>query len=161
MAAIVRISAVLVGLANIYALLAVGMWFAATGAEELEGINGFHFLQGFFIATVVGLLTAEILLRLARGMLRGHFFARYAAMALGMCLGGVLTILLPVLCFAAAVTVTDSLREAGSVLSATTPLTMLSGATGLIEGVVLAFPLAAMLGKFRDTPGASQPNPTP
>ncbi len=40
LAAFVRVAAVLVGAANALSLVALGLWFAATGAEELEGLGG-------------------------------------------------------------------------------------------------------------------------
>ncbi len=51
--------------------------------------------MGLLVASVAGLLTAEVVLRFARHALRGRFITRYAAMVLGVTLGGGFTVLLP------------------------------------------------------------------
>ncbi len=148
-AAFVRIAAVSVRMVNICVLMVVTMWFAATGAEELEGLNVYHLLVGLCIAAIAGLLTAEMVLRLARSALLRGFFLCYAIAALGVCLGGVLTILLPALFLAVATVVFDSLQEAGGFLLEAASLSLLVAVLSLIEGLILAFPLAALLGRFQ------------
>ena len=56
MAAFVRVSAVLVGMANLLSLGAVCLWVAATGAEELEGLNGYRVVSGLSVAAAAGLM---------------------------------------------------------------------------------------------------------
>ncbi len=73
-------------MANVLLLWAIGLWLAATGAEELEGLNGYHALLGLFVAVAAGLVGAEVVLRFARRALRGRFFSRYAAMVSGRAL---------------------------------------------------------------------------
>ncbi len=46
LASFVRLAAVLVGAANAFSLVALSLWFAATGAEELEGLGGITFWWG-------------------------------------------------------------------------------------------------------------------
>lgn len=103
LATFVRIVAILFGAASVLLILALSLWLAATGAEELEGLNGYHAVLGLCIATAAGLLSAEVILRGARGALRGRFFSRYVAVVFGACLGGAFTVLLPGLCVAIAV----------------------------------------------------------
>ena len=141
----VRVSAVLLGAANVFLLAAITLWLAATGAEELEGLNGIHVVLGLFVASAAGLLAAEIILRLVRRALQGRFFSRYAAMVLGICLGGALTVLFPALFVAVPVGLAESESPHG-ILLPVAMFTLYGGLGGLIEGSVLALPLAALLG---------------
>ena len=152
MAAFVRVSAVLVGTINVLVVLATGLWLAATGAEELEGLNGYHVLLGLSVATAAGLTAAEVILRIARQALLGRFFSRYAAVALGICLGGALTVLIPALLIGVPVGIAE---PSGNVLLPVVMLTVCGGLAGLIEGMVLAFPLAGLLRIFR-SPAVAQ-----
>lgn len=65
MSAFVRASAVLVGGANVSLLAAIWLRLAATGAEELEGLTGYHVFLGLCISTAAGLLVTEVILRVA------------------------------------------------------------------------------------------------
>ena len=155
--ATVRIAAVVVGAANVFLLAALTIYFAATGAEEFEGLTWYHVVLGLFVTSVAGLLIAEVVLRLARRVLRGRFFSRYVAMVLAVCLGGAFTVLLPALIIAFAFAASASswgtnmslLQELGKFLLPVASFTLMGAALGMIEGLFLAFPLAAILGQFR------------
>ncbi|MDQ3361729.1 MAG: hypothetical protein M3534_08710 [Actinomycetota bacterium] len=149
MAAFVRISAVLVGMANVFL-------YSPAGDGELG--NAFilnldpWWPQNFLYALsaiVAGLLVSSIFLRFARRELRQSFFARYGVMVLAICLGGaVLSGFLAIAgtSFDSPLTVSERLLEALSRL----PFTVVAGSVlGAAEGGILAFPLAAILGRFR------------
>jgi hypothetical protein len=146
-AAFVRASAILVGMANVLCLGAIGLWLAATGAEELEGLNGYHALLGLSVAVAAGLVAAEVVLRFARRALRGRFLSRYVAMVLGMCLGGALTVLIPALLIATPVGIANA-EPFGNILLFVGVFTAYGGLAGMIEGLILALPLAAFLERF-------------
>jgi len=100
-------------------------------------------------ALFVGLLTSGTLLRFAEDVLRETFFARYGLMVLTICAGGaVLAVFLTTISFMfdpAAVVPTRILQTVY-----TLGLVMVPGAIlGATEGVVLAFPLAWLLGLFK------------
>lgn len=105
-------------------------------------------------AVFVGLVISGVLVLLAERHLREGFFARYGLMVLSVCAGGV--ILAP---FLTAVTFFFD-REAyapattSGLLSAILFSALPGGVLGAAEGVVLGFPLAALLGMFRDEAGA-------
>ena len=88
-------------------------------------------------------------MRLARRALWGRFLSRYAAVALGVCLGGALTVLIPALLIAVPVGIAE---PSGNVLLAVVVFTLYGGLAGMIEGLILALPLAVFLGRF-GTPG--------
>ena len=134
-------------MANVLLLGAIGLWLAATGAEELDGLNGYYALLGLSVAVAAGLVAAEVVLRFARRALRGRFFSRYAAMVLGVCLGGALTVLIPALPIATPVGIADG-EPFGNVLLRAVVFTVYGGLAGVIEGLILAFPLAAFLERF-------------
>lgn len=100
-------------------------------------------------AIVAGLLVSSIFLRFVRRELQGSFFARYGVMVLAICLGGaVLSGFLSIvgISFDSPLTMTERLLETLSML----PFTVVAGGVlGAAEGVILAFPLAAILGRFR------------
>ena len=87
MSALVRISAVLVGLANavLYGLLGDDS-FGGPFDWTLQpwSLFALYALSGI----VVGLLISMSLLRFFRRDLRGNFFGRYGLMVLSVCLGG-------------------------------------------------------------------------
>lgn len=99
---------------------------------------------------VVGLLVSGAFLRFGRSGLRGGFFGRYGLTVMAVCLG--CAILGPLLVFSTIVLGTDvyvpsSPSEFASIaLFAAT----VGGAIGAVEGVVLGFPLAGVLGMFGD-----------
>ena len=135
---IVRVSAVLVGLANVLVV-------SLAGGGELGNALRWnldpwwpHNALYALCATVAGLVVSSVFLRFARRELRGTFFARYGFMVLAICLGGVLL-------YGSPLTITERLVEVSSRL----PLTVVAGGVlGVAEGVVLAFPLAAVLGRM-------------
>ena len=96
------------------------------------------------------LLVSGAFLRFGRSGLRGGFFGRYGLTVMAVCLGG--AILGPLLVSATIVLGTDvyvpsSPSEFASIaLFAATA----GGAIGAVEGVVLGFPLAGVLGMFGD-----------
>jgi hypothetical protein len=102
-----------------------------------------------FTAIFVGLLISGTILRFAEGVLRETFFARYGLMVLTICAGGaVLAVFLTTISFMfdpAAVVPTRILQTV-----VTLGMVMVPGAIlGATEGVVLAFPLAWLLGLFK------------
>ncbi|MGH3149049.1 MAG: hypothetical protein ACRDTR_24980 [Rubrobacter sp.] len=150
MAAFVRIAAVLVGLANV-SLLSIA------GYGPLENVliwnldpwwpqNVLYVLS----AIVAGLLISSIFLRFTGRALQESFFARYGVMVLAICLGGAvlsgfLSIIVAV-SFDSPLTIEERLLEALSAL----PFTIVAGGVlGTAEGMILGFPLAAILGRFR------------
>lgn len=110
-------------------------------------------------AVFVGLLISGGLITFAAEDLQGRFFARYGVMVLAICIGGaMLAIFLTTVTFMfdESAYVPRRLSEAFYTLALVTiPGAML----GAIEGVVLAFPLAWLLGLFgksraREAPAA-------
>lgn len=97
----------------------------------------------------VGLLATGTLLRFAEGILRETFFARYGLMVLTICAGGaVLAVFLTTVTFMfdPRAVVPDRISQTFYTLARVTiPGAML----GAVEGVVLAFPLAWLLGFFK------------
>ena len=122
------------------------LWLAATGAEEFEGLTVYHVFVGLCIATVAGLFAAEVVLRLARRALRGRFFYRYVAMVFGMFVGGASAVLLPALFLAVPVGTAGGL---GAFFTTALVFAVYGGLIGTTGGLILAFPLAALLGRFR------------
>jgi len=102
-----------------------------------------------FTAIFVGLLISGTLLRFAEDVLRETFFARYGLMVLTICVAGaVLAVVLTTISFmfdpaaVAPTRISQTVYTLGKV--------MVPGAIlGATEGVVLAFPLAWLLGLFR------------
>ena len=138
-------AAVLIALAN-------AILYSLIGNSTFSNLFEFHFDPWYlsamyvFCAVFVGLLVAGGLIAFAEKVLRETFFARYGLMVLAICLGGAaLAILLT--------TVTYLFDDAAYVPRGATEATYtlvlvtLPGATlGAIEGVILAFPLAWLLG---------------
>jgi hypothetical protein len=143
------VAAMLIALANaaLYSLI---------GNNTFTNLFDFHFdpwtLSVLYVlcAVFAGLLVAGGLISFAEKVLRESFFARYGLMVLAICLGGAaLAILLT--------TVTFLFDDAAYVPRGTTEaaytlvLVTIPGATlGAIEGVILAFPLAWLLGVLGD-----------
>ncbi len=134
-------------MANVLCLGAFCLWPAATGAEELEGLNGYHLLLGLSVATAAGLIAAEIVLGFARRALRGGFLSRYAAMILGVSLGGALTVLSPAPLAGVTLGIADA-EPFGNILLPVAVLAVYGELTGMIGGLILASPLAAFPGRF-------------
>ena len=100
-------------------------------------------------AVFVGLLISGGLLKYAEGDLQGRFFARYGLMVLAICIGGaMLAIFLTTVTF-----MFDEKAYVPTRISETfytLGLVAIPGAMlGAVEGVILAFPLAWILGLFR------------
>ena len=102
-----------------------------------------------FTAVFVGLLISGTLLRFAEGVLRETFFARYGLMVLTVCAGGaVLAVFLTTISFMFDPAAVAPTRISQTVV--TLGMVMVPGAIlGATEGVVLAFPLAWLLGLFK------------
>jgi hypothetical protein len=138
-------AAVLIALAN-------AILYSLIGNNTFTNLFDFHLdpwsLSVMYVLCAIfgGLLVAGGLIGFAEKILRETFFARYGLMVLAICIGGaVLAILLT--------TVTFLFDEAAYVPRGTSETTYtlllvtLPGATlGAIEGVILAFPLAWLLG---------------
>jgi hypothetical protein len=102
-----------------------------------------------FTGMFVGLLISGTLLRFAEDVLRDSFFARYGLMVLTICAGGaVLAVFLTTITF-----MFDPAAVVPTRISQTTytlaMVAVLGAMLGAIEGVVLAFPLAWLLGLFK------------
>ncbi len=144
-----RLTAVLVGLANTLVIGDPRDVFASSGGQTLGILLGTSLL-----AVVAGLVASEVVLRLGRPALGGRFAARYGITVLGMCLGGALlggsSLALGLL-----TNQPGTQDGAGGV-----PLLMyaalaygliaavVGGVLGALEGLILGFPLAAILGKL-------------
>jgi hypothetical protein len=140
-------AAVLIALAN-------AIMYSLIGNNTFSNLFDFHLdpwsLSTMYVlcAVFAGLLVAGGLIGFAEKILRETFFARYGLMVLAICIGGaVLAILLT--------TITFLFDEAAYVprgtleTTYTLALVTIPGATlGAIEGVILAFPLAWLLGRL-------------
>jgi hypothetical protein len=138
-------AAVLIALAN-------AILYSLIGNNTFSNLFDFHLdpwhLSAMYVLCGVfaGLLVAGGLIAFAEKVLRETYFARYGLMVLAICIGGAaLAILLT--------TVTFLFDDAAYVPSGaaetsyTLVLVTIAGATlGAIEGVILAFPLAWLLG---------------
>ena len=149
MAAFVRASAVLVGMANVFLVSLVGEGELGNALMWNRDPWWPHNAVYALCAAAAGLVVSSVPLRFARRELYGTFFARYGVMVLAVCLGGVvLGIFLAyagVWLYSSPMTTAERLVEVSSRL----PLTIAAaGALGAAEGVVLAFPLAAVLGRL-------------
>ena len=142
-------AAVLIALSN-------AILYSLIGNNTFTNLFDFHLdpwsLSALYVlcAIFAGLLVAGGLIGFAEKVLGESFFARYGVMVLAICVGGaMLAILLT--------TVTYLFDEAAYVPRATSEtiytlvLVTIPGATlGAIEGVILAFPLAWLLGLFEE-----------
>ena len=136
--------------------LANAVMYSLIGNNTFTNLFDFHLdpltLSALYVlcAVFAGLLVAGGLIGFAEKVLRESFFARYGVMVLAICLGGAaLAILLT--------TVTFLFDDAAYVPRGTSEtvytlvLVTIPGATlGAIEGVILAFPLAWLLGLLGD-----------
>ena len=138
-------AAVLIALAN-------AILYSLIGNNTFSNLFDFHldpwYLSAMYVlcAVFAGLLVAGGLIAFAEKVLRETFFARYGLMVLAICIGGAaLAILLTTITFLFddAAYVPRGVAET----SYTLVLVTIPGATlGAIEGVILAFPLAWLLG---------------
>jgi hypothetical protein len=141
------VAAVLVGVANatLYSLIGDNTF---DNLFQLQRDPWSLYLLYAFTAVFVALLISGSLIRFAEGIVRETFFARYGLMVLTICIGGaVLAVFLTTVAFLfdndviAPKRISDAFYTLAMV---TIPGAML----GAIEGVVLAFPLAWLLGLF-------------
>jgi hypothetical protein len=107
------------------------------------------YLLYVFAAVFVGLLISGTLLKFAEDILRETFFARYGLMVLTICLGGAaMAVFLTTITFMFDPDAVVPSRISETIY--TLAMVTVPGATlGAIEGVVLAFPLAWILGLFK------------
>jgi hypothetical protein len=146
-----RVAAVLVALGNLCVLGG-----AAGNPTELESYNWSQLLLNLFVVTFLALAVAEVLIRWGRPLLEGGFFARYAAMAEVVFIGG--------MAYGALLAFWGGFLEVPPEASNSVPDLMdrifgglvvgavgaLMGAlVGVAEGLILGFPLAAILGLLR------------
>lgn len=147
MAAFVRISAVLVGLANaiLYGLLGDDS-FGGPFDWDLQPwtLSALYALCG----VMVGLLISTALLKFLRRDLRGSFFSRYGLMVLSVCFGGVAMSLLLVMITLSLDTNVMVPSTPSEVLYVVVFAVVAGGILGAIEGAAFAFPLAGFLGLF-------------
>ncbi|MGH3146290.1 MAG: hypothetical protein ACRDTR_10870 [Rubrobacter sp.] len=142
------VAAVLVGLANatLYSLI---------GNNTFDNLFAwqrdpwFLYMLYAFCGIFVGLLISAGLIRLAEDVLNDGFFARYGVMVIAVCIGGaVLAVYLTTITylFDDNAMVPKRISEVAYTLAmVTVPGAML----GAVEGAVLAFPLAWLLGLFK------------
>lgn len=142
------VAAVVVGVANatLYSLI---------GNNTFDNLFEWQFdpwplyIMYVLCAVFVGLLMSAGLLRFGEKTLQESFFARYGLMVLAICIGGaLLAVYLTTITFLFddRAYVPQRISEVSYTLAmVTVPGAML----GAIEGVVLAFPLAWILGLFR------------
>lgn len=165
MAIFLRGAAIFVGLANLYVL---------GGARILMDVESWWksllaLLSALLLAALPGLLSSEILFRLARPALEGRFLYRYTVIVLGVCLGGMLCGSLVGFLTGAFLSGTPDIYDIvpnvverlfiGLVASFFGAL--FGGALGLTEGLILGLPLAAILGLFRNRARRSMYSETP
>ena len=148
MRAFVLVAAVLVGVAN-------ATLYSFIGNNTFDNLFAWQrdpwslYLLYVFTAVFVGLLISGTLLRFAEDVLRETFFARYGLMVITICAGGaVLAVFLTTVTF-----LFDPDAVAPSRISETTytlaMVTVPGAILGAAEGVILAFPLAWLLGLFK------------
>jgi len=138
-------AAVLIALAN-------AVMYSLIGNNTFSNLFDLHldpwYLSAMYAlcAVFAGLLVAGGLIAFAEKVLRETFFARYGLMVLAICIGGAaLAILLTTVTFL----FDDSAYVPRGTAETTYTLVLVTipGATlGAIEGVILAFPLAWLLG---------------
>lgn len=140
--------AMLVGLANTLLYSAVGD--SPRGGPLAWRLEPWPLSGAYaFSAILAGLLVSAVVVRFMQAGLRGSFFARYGVMVLAVCLGGVS---LSVFLSAVTYSFDDHLTAIKRItwFLSTIPFTAVAGGVlGAAEGVILAFPLAAILGRFR------------
>ena len=148
MRVVVLVAAVVVGVANATLYSFIGNNTFDNLFEWRRDPWSLYMLYAF-TAVFVGLLISGTLLRFAEGVLRETFFARYGLMVLTVCAGGaVLAVFLTTISFMFDPAAVAPTRISQTVV--TLGMVMVPGAIlGATEGVVLAFPLAWLLGLFK------------
>jgi hypothetical protein len=141
--------AMLVGLANalLYSTVGNSPW---GGPFVWRPDPGPLFAAHMLSAVLAGLIVSSALLLFVGRNLRGDYFARYGLMMVAICAGGaILGVFLDT-----TTTLFDDREPApegvSELLFAVTFPAVAGGALGAIEGVALAFPLAWLLGLFRE-----------
>ncbi len=141
------VAAVLIGLANatLYSLI---------GNNTFDNLFDWQFdplplyMMYVLCSVFVGLLVAGGVLRFGENVLQESFFARYGLMVLTICIGGaILAVYLTTVTF-----LFDDRayvpRRISEVTYTLAMVTVPGAILGAVEGVVLAFPLAWLLGLF-------------
>lgn len=159
-----RFSAVVVGLAN-FAVIAG--WNGDTFLWWMD-LTWTEALPSALLVVAVGLLTSEVVLRKLRPF-RESFSDRYGIMVAALCLGGTLTGFFLTFLFA----IDGTLGAEVNITLETMPYMMIGGSRsglvgamfgfwlGIAEGLILAFPLAAILGLFVPRDGSPRGTATP
>lgn len=148
---LLSIVAVMLGLAN-------SVLYNLFGDDGSMGPFGWEFQQwpqsALYALTgvVAGLLISGAFMRFARSELGGSFFGRYGLMVLAVCLGG--AAMGPLLVFATILLGTDVfVPSRPSEFASVALFSIVAGwVIGAVEGVVLGFPLAGLLGMLGDRP---------
>lgn len=152
MAAFSRLAAVFVGLINLIVLAGPN---EVASAYRRGDVGWNEALPPVFAVMVAGLVTAEVVLRWLKPVaLAEKFSRRYGISVFVVCLGGALMGFL----LAAALALNGVLVGGSKTLPERIPGALASGVvgvafglgSGLVEGAILAFPLAAILGRFRN-----------
>ena len=138
----------LIGLAN--TLFYSGFGGSAWGGPFVLRLDPWPLVAAYALCAIfAGLVVSGAFLVFASRDLRGSFFACYGLIVLAMYLGGVL---LSVLLSAVTHAFDDRLTVINRIIWALSRVlftTVAGGVLGAAEGVILAFPLATILGRFR------------
>ena len=148
----VRLAAVFIGLANLVVLAGLNGVDSAILQREDVGFN--EILPPVLAVVVAGIVISDIVLRLRRSALAEKFSHRYGFTVCMVCFGGTLTGFL----LAAALTINRTMVPGPDALLERVMGSLIPGfvgavfglVLGLAEGLILAFPLAAVLGRFRN-----------
>ena len=152
-----RTVAVLVGLANALVIRDPLDILGPAHSRPLVALLGTSLL-----AAVAGLLASEIVLRIGRSALSGGFFARYGVTVLGLCFGGAIlggtSIALGILTGQPGAQSSRGFDPIllWAVLAYGSIAAVVGGVMGALEGLILAFPLAAILEWFRQPRGQAR-----
>ena len=147
MSTFVRLAAVLVGLTNaiVYSMVADAPIDEGLSLAPVPWPIAAALLT---CAVLAGLLVSEVLLRFKRPGFQGSFSIRYLVMALAVFAGGmVMGALIPFIgLFDSSTLLMNRIARSLFFLPFSVAI---GGVLGIMEGLVLAFPLAAILDRFR------------
>lgn len=152
MAAFTRLTAVFVGLVNLVVLVDPD---SVVASYRKGNVGWYEALPPMLAVVIAGLATSEIVLRWLKPVaLADKFSHRYGVSVFAVCLGGAMMGFL----LAAALTLNRVLVPGPDELLVRIPLSLIPGLVGaafglglgLVEGLILALPLAAILGRFRN-----------
>jgi hypothetical protein len=109
---------------------------------------------------VAGLLTPEAVFRLMSSLLEGGFLIRYGAMVRAVCFGGMLYGAMQRFVYGSLFSSSPNLNDIVSGVVERIPSGLVQGfigavfvgVIGLLEGLILGFPLALILRLFRTSP---------